>query len=169
MIDEAHGASFILQYFRRRFDCTLNRQAQYRQGRRHREGQWCPAPPFEIGAPHFTFGPPVATYIQYCILKMWPPLLVFGPSFWFLAPLLLHLGDGPEYSAINDTNFLQRHRKKSYSCKGAGRKIILVLPVRRHFLCKSIFLPVQRHGKKNYSCIFLQRRSTFLAKCSMFC
>jgi len=36
--------------------------------------------------PHFTFGPPVATYIQYCILKMWPPLLVFDPSFWFLAP-----------------------------------------------------------------------------------
>ena len=29
--------------------------------------------------PHFTFGPPVAAYIQYCILKMWPPLLVFGP------------------------------------------------------------------------------------------
>jgi len=36
--------------------------------------------------PHFTFGPPVAAYIQYCIFKMWPPLLVFGPSFWFLAP-----------------------------------------------------------------------------------
>ena len=30
--------------------------------------------------PHFTFGPPVAAYIQYCILKMWP-------LFWFLAPL----------------------------------------------------------------------------------
>ena len=29
--------------------------------------------------PHFTFGFPVATYIQYCIFKMWPP-------FWFLAP-----------------------------------------------------------------------------------
>jgi len=29
--------------------------------------------------PHFTFGPPVAAYIQYCILKMWPPLLVFAP------------------------------------------------------------------------------------------
>ena len=24
------------------------------------------SPPFEIGAPHFTFGPPVAAYIQYC-------------------------------------------------------------------------------------------------------
>jgi len=31
------------------------------------------------------FGFPVTTYIQYCILKMWPPFLVFGPS-WFLAP-----------------------------------------------------------------------------------
>jgi len=30
-------------------------------------GQWCPAPPFEIGVPHFTFAPLVATYIQYCI------------------------------------------------------------------------------------------------------
>jgi len=45
--------------------------------------------------PHFTFGPPVAAYVQYCILKMWPPLLDFGPSFWFLAPLLLNPGDGP--------------------------------------------------------------------------
>jgi len=38
-----------------------------------------PGPPFEIGASHFTFGSPVAAYIQYCILKMCPP-------FWFLAP-----------------------------------------------------------------------------------
>ena len=37
--------------------------------------------------PHFTFGPLVAAYTQYSILKMWPPLLVFGPSFWFLALL----------------------------------------------------------------------------------
>jgi len=35
--------------------------------------------------PHFTFGPLIAAYIQYSILKMWPTLLVFGPSFWFLA------------------------------------------------------------------------------------
>ena len=49
-------------------------------------GQWCPAPPlFEICTPHFTFGPPVAAYIQYCILKMCNPLLVFSPS-WFLPP-----------------------------------------------------------------------------------
>jgi len=45
-------------------------------------------PPFEICAPHFTFSPLVATYIQYSILKMWPP-------FWLLAPLLLNPGDGP--------------------------------------------------------------------------
>ena len=44
------------------------------------EGPVVPRPSFEIGAPHFTFGPPVAAYIQYCISKMWPPLLVFGPS-----------------------------------------------------------------------------------------
>jgi len=49
------------------------------QGCRQRGGQWCSASPFEIGAPHFAFGPPVAAYIQYCILKMWPP-------FWVLAP-----------------------------------------------------------------------------------
>jgi len=49
-------------------------------------GPLVPGPPFEIGAPHLTFGPPVAAYIQYCMSKLWPPLLVFGPSFWFLAP-----------------------------------------------------------------------------------
>jgi len=59
-------------------------QTRLTQGRRQRGDQWCPAPPFEIGAPHFTFGPPVAAYIHYCILKMCPPsgfwpLLVFGP------------------------------------------------------------------------------------------
>ena len=36
-------------------------------------GPVVPGPPFEICAPHFTFAPPVAAYIQYCILKMWPP------------------------------------------------------------------------------------------------
>ena len=56
------------------------------RGRRQRGGQWCLATPFEIGAPHFTFPPPDVTYIQYCIFKMCPTLLVFGPSFWFLPP-----------------------------------------------------------------------------------
>jgi len=60
-------------------------ESWHRKGRRQRGGQWSPTR-FEIGAPHFMFGPPVAAYIQHCILKMWPPLLVFGPSFWFLAP-----------------------------------------------------------------------------------
>jgi len=42
-------------------------------------GPVVPGPSFEICAPHFTFGPLVAAYIQCCILKMWTPL-------WFLAP-----------------------------------------------------------------------------------
>ena len=42
-------------------------------------GHWRPDPHLKSVPPHFTFGPPVPTYIQYCILKMWPP-------FWFLAP-----------------------------------------------------------------------------------
>ena len=49
------------------------------QGCRQRGGQWCPAPRVKSVPPHVTFGPPVAAYIQYCILKMWPTLLVFGP------------------------------------------------------------------------------------------
>ena len=43
-------------------------------------GQWCPAPHLKSVPPHFTFGSPVATYIQYCILKMFPPLLVVAPA-----------------------------------------------------------------------------------------
>jgi len=63
------------------------------QGRRQLGGQWCPAPHFKSVPPHFTFGSPVAAYIQYCILKMRPP-------FWFLAPLLLNPGDGPGQDRI---------------------------------------------------------------------
>jgi len=55
-------------------------------------GAVVPGPPFEIGAPHFTFGPPVAAYIQYCFLNMLPPPSGFWP------PLLLNLGDGPDGS-----------------------------------------------------------------------
>jgi len=43
-------------------------------------------PLFEICAPHFTFDPLVAAYIQYSIFNMWPPILVYGPSFWFFVP-----------------------------------------------------------------------------------
>jgi len=66
-----------------------------RQGGRQLGGQWCP-PPFEIGAPPFHVWPPgcCIRYIQYCIFKMWPPLLFFCPSICF-SPLLLNLGDGP--------------------------------------------------------------------------
>ena len=53
--------------------------AVWNQGRPQRGRQWCPAPPFEICDPHFTFGLLVAAYIQYSIFKMWHPLLVFGP------------------------------------------------------------------------------------------
>jgi len=51
-------------------------------------GQWCPAPTFDICAPPFHVWPLVAPYIQYCILKMWTPLLVFGHNIWFLALLV---------------------------------------------------------------------------------
>ena len=37
------------------------------QGRRQRGSQWCPAPHLKSVPHHFTFGPLVATYIQYCI------------------------------------------------------------------------------------------------------
>jgi len=53
-------------------------------------GPVVPGPPFHVW-------PPVAAYVQYCIWKVWPPLLVFGPSIWFLAPLLLNPGDGSGY------------------------------------------------------------------------
>ena len=58
-------------------------------------GQWCPTPQCEICAPHFTFGPSGCCIHPIQYFKNVPPLLVFGPSFWFLAPLLLNLGDGP--------------------------------------------------------------------------
>ena len=57
--------------------------------------KWCPAPPFEIGAPHLTFSLPVAAYIQYCILKMWSPFWFLASLFGFWPPLLLNPGDGP--------------------------------------------------------------------------
>ena len=38
-----------------------------------RGGAVVPGPPFEICAPHVTFGPLVAARIQYSILKMCPP------------------------------------------------------------------------------------------------
>ena len=58
-------------------------------------GPVMPGPLFEICEPPFHVWSLVAPYIQNRILKMWGPLLVFGPSTWFLAPLLLNPGDGP--------------------------------------------------------------------------
>ena len=68
----------------------------YGQGRR----QWGASdaqPPLEICAPHFPFGPLVAAYIQYSILKMWPPFWFLAPPTGFWPPLLLNPGDGPAY------------------------------------------------------------------------
>jgi len=58
-------------------------------------GQWCPAPHLKSLPPYFTFGPPVAAYIQYYILKMRPHFCFFAPPSGFWPPLLLNLGDGP--------------------------------------------------------------------------
>ena len=54
------------------------------QGRRQRGSSGARPPHLKSVPPYFTFGPLVAPYIQYSVLKMWPPLLVFGPSIWFL-------------------------------------------------------------------------------------
>jgi len=67
------------------------------QGRCQRGGGAVgPGRPFEIGAPHFTFGPLVATYIQCCILKMWPPFWFLAPPSGSWPPLLLNPGDEPD-------------------------------------------------------------------------
>ena len=47
-------------------DVMLKYQKWQHQGGRQRRGQWCPAPHLKSVLPHFTFGPPVATYIQHC-------------------------------------------------------------------------------------------------------
>ena len=55
------------------------------QGRRQRGGQWCPVPPFEIGAPHFTFDPRLLHTSNTVFYKFgppsgfWPLFLVFDP------------------------------------------------------------------------------------------
>ena len=65
-----------------------------------------PAPHLKSVPLHFTFGSPVAAYIQYCILKLWPPsgfwplFLAFGP------PLLLNPGDGPAGGPQKLINFI---------------------------------------------------------------
>ena len=56
-----------------------------------------PRPPhLKSVTPPFTFGTPVATYIQYCIFKMCPP-------FWFLAPPA-----AKSWRRVGITIFLQR-------------------------------------------------------------
>jgi len=58
-------------------------------------GPVVPGPPFEIGVLPFHVWPPgwCIHPIQY--FKNVPPFLVFGPSYWFLAPLLLNPATGP--------------------------------------------------------------------------
>jgi len=50
-----------------------------KRGRRQRGGAVVPAPPFEICAPHLMFGPRLLHTVHLILLKMWPPLVVFGP------------------------------------------------------------------------------------------
>ena len=59
-------------------------------------GAEVPGPLFEIGAPLFHVWLPGCYIHSIMYFKNVAPLLVFGPSFWFLAPLLLNPGDGPE-------------------------------------------------------------------------
>jgi len=54
-----------------------------------------PGPPFEIGAPPFYVWLPGCYIHPILYFKNVDPLLVFGPYFWFLAPLLQNPGDGP--------------------------------------------------------------------------
>jgi len=58
-------------------------------------GPVVPAPPFEIGAAPFHVWPPGCCIHPILYFKNVAPLLFFCPSIWFLAPLLLNLGDGP--------------------------------------------------------------------------
>jgi len=92
--------------------CTYLLTYSY-QGRR----QWCLAPSFKICAPHFTFGPLVGPYIQYSIFKMWNP-------FWFLAPLLLYPGDGPD--SYVDLLFLSLLMVSKFTTSNENAKVLKV-------------------------------------------
>ena len=72
-------------------------------------GQWCLALPFEIGAPHFTFGPRLLhtsnTVFLKCAPPFWTLLLVFGPPCcWILATSLSSLC-GPLTRKFGDSWF----------------------------------------------------------------
>jgi len=57
-------------------------------------GPVVPGPHMKSVPHHFTFGTPVAAYIQYCILKMWPPFLVLAPPSGFWPPCCQILAKG---------------------------------------------------------------------------
>jgi len=62
---------------RRRFHFTSNFQTV--QVRRQWGGQWCPALPFEIGAPPFYIWARGSRILSILYFKNVPPLLLFGP------------------------------------------------------------------------------------------
>jgi len=61
------------------------------QVRRQRGASGARAPHLKSVPPHFTFGPPVAAYIQYSVLYF----KNLAPRSGFWPPLLLNPGDGP--------------------------------------------------------------------------
>jgi len=70
-----------------------------------------PGPPFEIVASHFTFGPPVAAYTQYCFFKCGSPFWFLAPPSGFWPPLLLNPGDG--LASIHNKNLKVFSRRPS--------------------------------------------------------
>ena len=60
-----------------------NSKCSTRHGRRQRGASGARPPHMKSVPPLFHVW--LAAYIQYCIFKMWPPLLVFWPSICFLA------------------------------------------------------------------------------------
>jgi len=80
--------------------CAKLRTAAATQGRRQREGQWCLAPPFEIGVPPFHVWPPGCCIRPMLYLTIVAPPFGFWPSILFWAPLLLNPGDGQQMEII---------------------------------------------------------------------
>ena len=69
----------------------------YCQGRHQRRGQWCPTPPFEIGAPPFHVRPSGCCIHPILYIKNVPPFWFMAPPSGFYPPLLLNTGDWPVY------------------------------------------------------------------------
>ena len=93
-------------------------------------------PPIWNRCPHFTFGPPVAAYIQYCIFKMCSPLRFLAPTSGFCPPLLLHPGDGPGLGRIQSVSL--------------GGAISVIFGREASVGSQVSFRIVQNHGEKSY-------------------